>query len=104
MPKVNVKCRLSVVYRNMFNVMGSRTHCICGTPMDCLGDHIRVCSRAAVKSKASNPAHATLSRSLRQYLDHGRSNGSYIITPGEPHIGDYLVRRPRGLTPNDELI
>ena len=40
--------------------------------------------------------HATLSRSLRQYLDHGRSNSSYIITPGEPHIGDYLVRRPRG--------
>ena len=29
-------------------------------------------------------------------LDHGRSNECYIITPGEPHIGDYLVRRPRG--------
>ena len=53
------------------------------------GDH-------TVKSKVSNTAHATLSRSLRQYLDHGLSNGSYIITPGELHIGDYLVRRPRG--------
>ena len=70
----------------MLNVMGSRTYCICGTPMDCLGDHIRVCSRAAIKSKASDPAHAILSRSL-----HGRSNNRYIITPGEPHIGDYLV-------------
>jgi hypothetical protein len=87
---------LSFWIRNMFNVMGSRTYCICETPMDCLGDHTRVCSRAAVKSKASNPAHTTLSRSLRQYLDHGRSNGNYIITSGEPHIGDYLVRHPRG--------
>jgi hypothetical protein len=95
--RMNDNCfNMSFWIRNMFNVMGSRTYCICGTPMDCLGDHTRVCSRAAVKSKASNPAHATLSRSLRQYLDHGRVNCSYIITPGEPHIGDYLVRRPRG--------
>ncbi len=35
-----------------------------GTPMDCLWDQTRVCSRAVVKSKASNAAHATLSRSL----------------------------------------
>ena len=104
---------MSFWIRNMFNVMGSRTYCICGTPMDCLGDHTRVCSRAAVKSNASN--HATLSRSLQQYLHHGRSNGSYIITPGEPHIEDYLITwfdvhaamstvTHHCLAPNDELI
>ena len=87
--RLNNSCfNMSFQIRNMFNVMDSRTYYICGTPMDCLGDHIRVCSWAAVESKASNPAHATRSRFLRQYLDYGRSNRSYIITPGEPHIGD----------------
>jgi hypothetical protein len=107
--RMNDSCfNMSFWICNMFNVMGSRTNCICGTPTDCLGDHTRVCSRDAVKSKASNPAHATLSRSLRQYLDHGRSNGSYIITPGEPAV--ISSRQAMStvthhcLTPNDELI
>jgi len=87
--RMNDSCfNMSFWIRNMLNVMSSRTYCIWGTPMDCL--------RAAIKSKASNPAHAILSRSFRQYLDHGRSNNRYINTPGEPHIGNYLVRRPHG--------
>jgi len=73
--------------------------------------HTRVGLRATVRSKASNPAHDTLSHSFRQYLHHGHIKGCYIITPGEPLIGDYLARRPRGnihrhppwLRPNDEL-
>ena len=29
--------------RNCLSVMGSRTHCLCGAPMDMLGDHAAVC-------------------------------------------------------------
>ena len=86
---------MSFWIRNMFNVMGSRIYCVCGMHVDCLGHHTRVCPRTTVKSKASNPAHATLSYSLRQYLHNGQVNGNYIIRIGEPHIGDYLSRRPR---------
>ena len=86
---------MSFWIRIMFNVMGSQTYCVCGMPMYCLGHHTRVCPRATVKSKASNPAHATLSYSLRQYLHNGHVNGNYIIRTGEPQIDDYLTRRPR---------
>jgi len=94
--RMNDNCfNMSFWIRNMFNVMGSRTYCVCGMLMDCLGHHTRVCPRATVKSKASNPAHATLSYSLRQYLHNGHVTGNYIIRAGEPQVGDYLTRRPR---------
>ena len=89
----NALFNLSYAIRNMFDLRGSRTHCICGAPLDRLWDHTRICSRATVRSKASNPAHATVTHSLRRELEIGCNDGHYCLVQGEPFMSDFLQRR-----------
>ena len=98
----NALFNLSYAIRNMFDLRGSRTHCICGVPMDCLWDHTRICSRATVRSKASNPAHATVTHSLRRELEIGCSDGHYSLVPGEPFMSDFFQRRGLQQTHQDD--
>ncbi len=48
-----------------FRVMGPRRYCICGEPVDCLGDHVLSCHRVTVRNQVRNTAHASLSSQLR---------------------------------------
>ena len=72
----NLAFTLSIQLRLKFPVMGSRTHCICGDPMDCLGDHVLICRRPTVRNKARNTAHASLSRQL---LEQQKLEGNYYV-------------------------
>ena len=94
---------MSFNLRNMFDLRGSRTHCICGAPLDCLWDHTRVCPKTTVRNKANNPAHATVTHSLRRGLEVGRNDGLYSLVPGEPFMNDFLQRRdPQQIDQDDD--
>jgi len=94
---------MSFNLRNMFDLRGSRTHCICGAPLDCLWDHTRICPKTTVRNKANNPAHATVAHSLRRELEVGRNDGLYSLVPGEPFMNDFLQRRgPQQIDQDDD--
>ena len=46
-----------------------------------------------MRSKASNPAHATVTHSLRRELEIGCNDGHYCLVQGEPFMSDFLQRR-----------
>ena len=74
--------------RNCFPIMGSRQYCVCGSKIDCLGDHIRICRIPSLPNLVKNPAHAKLSSSLRQLLQ--RTQDCYQVLLNEPHVQDYF--------------
>ena len=82
--------------RNCLSVMGSRTHCLCGAPMDMLGDHAAVCPNMRIRAAVRNPNHARLSRALRLNTARHAQAGQYSVLPGEPHVRDFLQLRTGG--------
>ncbi len=56
--------------RSKFRVMGPRRYCICGEPVDCLGDHVLSCPRVTVWNQVRNTAHASLSSQLRRCISN----------------------------------
>ena len=79
--------------RNCLSAMGSRTHCLCGAPMDMLGDHAAVCPNMRIRAAVRNPNHASLSRALRLNAARHAQAGQYSVLPGEPHVRDFLQLR-----------
>jgi hypothetical protein len=93
--------RLAWQIRSLLPVMAPREFCICGCPMDCLGDHVLVCPRITVRNKVRNTSHAILSAQLRHYLDSSKIEGNYSVPIGEPLMDQYLDRVP-GFVPDPQ--
>ena len=89
-----IRPRLSWQVRSLLPVMAPREFCICGCPMDCLGDHVLVCPRITVRNKVRNTGHAILSAQLRHFLDSSKIEGNYSVPIGEPLMEQYLDRVP----------
>jgi hypothetical protein len=76
--------------RSKFRVMDPRRYCICGEPVDCLGDHVLSCPRVTVRNQVRNTAHASLSYQLRRYLSSHSASSEYVVAAGEPPLARYL--------------
>lgn len=76
--------------RSKFRVMGPRRYCICGEPVDCLGDHVLSCPRVTVRNQVRNTAHASLSSQLRRCISSHSASSEYVVAAGEPPLARYL--------------
>lgn len=90
----DVAFRMAFWLRSKFRVMRTRRWCICGQPVDCLGDHVLCCPRATIRNKVRNSSHAALSAQLRRSIQAQAASCSYAPATGEPHLDRYLDRRP----------
>ena len=81
---------IAVWVRSKFRVMGPCRYCICGEPVDCLGDHVLCCPRVTVRNQVRNTAHASLSYQLRRCLSSHSASSEYVVAAGEPPLARYL--------------
>jgi hypothetical protein len=70
--------------------MGPRRYCICGEPVDCLGDHVLSCPRVTVRNQVRNTAHTSLSYQLRRCISSHSASSEYVVAAGEPPLARYL--------------
>ncbi len=76
--------------RSMRRLMGSRTHCVCGTEIDLFGDHVLVCQRVTVRNQVRNTGHSDVNNDLRNIFKSRQTAGHYYVANGEPLMDRYL--------------
>jgi hypothetical protein len=76
--------------RLLFNVMGSRKYCMCGMPMDSLGNHALLCPRMTIRTKLRNSAHAGLCVAIKSAFSECIRGSGLVILNGEPKASDYF--------------
>jgi hypothetical protein len=87
----NDALKYSFYKRMLFNVMGSRKYCVCGMPMDSLGNHALLCPKMPIRTKLRNSAHAGLCVSIVRGAFSECIRGSGLtIMKNEPKARDYF--------------
>jgi hypothetical protein len=79
--------------RNLFDITGSRTHCLCSTELDLFCDHCSCCALNSVKTPGNNRTHTSLKRTLRRETRFAAKNANWTVIDGEPPVDDYLIPR-----------
>jgi hypothetical protein len=95
----NINFSQAFAIRCGLNIMGSRSHCVCGEETDCFGYHGGVCRLGYVKTTPRHYLHSALQHGTWKYLKDNLGQGDYGVENGEPHIINYF--NPRRATSAD---
>ena len=78
------------------NVMGSRTHCVCGEMTDTSGQHAHSCAASAVRAGQRSVLHSVIENKMRMVLNMGNKGGKHMVEINKPRVDRFLAPRTGG--------